>query len=280
MALKAIANKDEFESLPGDVQSHYSHDEKSDVYRLSVTPVDGIELSDSGGLKSALQKERNATASLKTALSAFDGLKADEARAALEELESLKKDGGNKTREEIRAELDAAYTEKFNRDKESLTAKFSAELDAKDKRLSNVSSQLERQLVDSAAMSAINAARGSTELLVPIVRNFVKPVELDNGNLALRVFDTNGHERMSPKAGSSDPMTVEEFIDELRADKAYGRAFDASGHSGSGATGSDSTGIDSGNAIVLTSEAARDPVKYRAAKEKAQKQGKTLMFQE
>lgn len=278
MALKAIANKEEFSGFNEDVQSHYSPDTSNpDVFRLSVTPIEGIELANVSGLKSALQKERNQVASLKTSLSSFDGLVAEEARTALEELEAIKKDGGgNKTRDEVRAELDATYSSKFSADKDSLTKKFTTDLDVRDKKISLLANQLEKRIVDGEAVTAITKAGGSIELILPLIRNTTKVVELENGTRVPRIFDSSDQERMSPKAGSSDPMTIEEYVTELRGDKVYARAFNASGQSGSGATGGGD--IETSNALILSPEAAKDPLRYRAAKEKAIKEGKQLQF--
>lgn len=278
MALKAIANKEEFSSLGENIQVHYSPDtDNPDVFRLSVTPSDGIELSNVSGLKTALQKERGQVSTLKSSLSSFDGFNAEEARTAISELEILKKDGGgNKTRDEVRTELDASYKTKFDADRDVLTKKFSLDIDVKDKKISSLSRQLEKHLIDNSAVSAINEAGGATELLVPIIRSNTAVVTLENGNLAIRVIDENGQERMSPKAGSSDPMTINEYVSELKNDSKFARAFSASKHSGSGATGGGD--IETSNAIVLSQEAAKDPVKYRSAREKALKQGKQLQF--
>ena len=280
MALKAIANKEEFGSFPEDVQAHYSEDASNpEVFRLSVTPANGVELADVAGLKSALQKERDQAATLKTSLSSFDGLDAAEARTALEELEALKKDGGgSKTRDEVRAELDATYITKFNADKDTLTRKFTTDVESRDQKIGMLAKQLERKIIDGDAMTAITKAGGSLELILPLVRNVTKAVELESGARVPRIFDTNGQERMSPKAGSSDPMTIEEYVTELRSDQVYARAFDASGQSGSGATGGGAI-VETSNAFVLSKADQLNPAKYQDLKARATKAGKQVAYE-
>ena len=281
MALKAIADKSEFDSLSEDVKSHYSPDTSNpDVFRLSITPVDGVELVNANGLKTALQKERSQVSSLKSSLSSFDGLNAEEARTAMSELELLRKEGnGNQTRDEIRAELDAVYVTKFAADRDSLTKKFSSDIDAKDLRINSLSGQLERQLIDGEAIKAITEAGGSVPLLIRELRAVSKAIVLENGNTVTRIFDDNGQERMSPKAGSSDPMTYTEYVAELRGNKSFAGAFKADGKSGSGATGS-SGNVETSGEIVLRGPDSRNAQKYREADARAKKQGKKLILED
>lgn len=277
MALKAIVNKEEFDSLGVDIQTHYSPDsENIDVFCLGVTPVNGIELAGVTGLKTALQKERSSVTTLKAALSSFDGINAEEAHTAIIELEALKKDGGtNQTRDEVRAELDTVYDTKFKADRETLTKKFTSDIEVKDIRIGTLSRQLEKTLTENASVSAIVDAGGVPELLLPVISQRTKVVTLENGNLAIRIIGDDGHERLSPVAGNSDPMTISEFVGELKDDSKFGRAFKPSGATGSGASTSGEVSSNSGE-IILSREAAKNPRNYQAAKEQAKEQGKTF----
>ena len=281
MALKAIANKIEFDTLEEGIQSHYSPDtDNPDVFRLSVTPIDGIVLSNVDGLKTALQKERSQVLSLKSSLSSFDGLNAEEARTAIIDLELLRKEGnGNKNREEIRVELDATYKSKFDTDRDVLTKKFSLDLETKEKKIGSLSLQLERHLIDNSAISAINEASGAVELILPTIRANTAVTTAENGNLSIIVVDDKGQERMSPKAGSSDSMTIDEYVAELKNDSKFARAFKSSGNSGSGATGS-SGDIGSSGEVVLSGADSRDAQKYREADARAKKQNKKLVLRD
>ena len=277
MALKAMTNKEEFDSLGADVQTHYSPDtENPDVFRLGVTPVNGVELAGVTGLKTALQKERSSVTTLKASLGSFDGINAEEARTAITELAALKKDGGtNQTRDEVRAELDSVYEAKFKTDRETLTKKFTSDIEVKDTKIGTLSRQLEKTLIENTSVAAIMAADGAPELLLPGILQQTKLVTLENGNLAIRVIGNDGHERLSPIAGSSDPMTISEFVGELKDDPKFGRAFRPSGATGSGASTSGEVSSSSGE-IILSREAAKNPQNYQAAKAQAEKQGKAF----
>ncbi len=281
MALKALTNKEEYDGLSSEVQTHYTIDvDNADLFRLGVTPVDGLEIAPVANLKSALQKERSFAANFKKSLSAFDGITAEQASTAITELEALKVDGGtNQTRDEIRLELETSYSKKFDVDKETLTKKYTTDIESKDTTIGTLTRQLEKHLIENASISAINEADGSTDLLLPLITQRAKVVTLDNGNLGIRILGDDGIERLSPKAGSTDPMSISELVGELRADSKFGRAFKALGTSGSGANTSSSGFPSSGNGEVrLTREAAKNPANYRAAKEQAEKTGRTLVI--
>lgn len=281
MSLKAITNKEEYDGLSTDVQTHYTQNaDNVDVFQLNVTPVEGIELAPVTNLRSALQKERSSADNFKKALGLFDGITAEQARTAILELEVLKADGGtDKTRDEIRVELDASYSKKFDVDKETLTKKYTTDIESKDNTIGTLTRQLEKHLIENSAISAITEAEGSTDLLLPLIAQKAKVVTLDNGNLGIRILGDDGIERLSPKAGSTDPMSIVELVEELRADSKFGRAFKASGTSGSGANTSSSGFPSLGNGEVrLTREAAKNPITYRAAKKQAEKTGRTLVI--
>lgn len=281
MPLKAITTKEEYDVLGSEVQAHYTPvEDNPNVFRLGVTPVEGIELAPVSNLRSALQKERSSAENFKKALGLFDGITAEQARNAISELKVLEVEGGtDKTRDEIRVELESTFSKKFDIDKETLTKKFTIDIESKDKTIGNLTNQLEKHLIENAAIAAINEAGGSTALLLPLIAQRAKVVASDNGTLGIKIIGDDGTERLSPKAGSIDSMSIAELVGELRADTKFGGAFKASGTSGSGATSSSSGFPSSGQGeIRLTREAATDPATYRAAKEQAEKSGRTLVI--
>lgn len=92
--------------------------------------------------------------------------------------------------------------------------------------------KLERYLVDAQATNAIAAAEGEPELLLPIVKKFMKVVEdPDTGEFSTAIVDDKGGARVN---GKGDPLTLAELLAEMRASEKLGRAFKASGSSGSG----------------------------------------------
>ena len=92
---------------------------------------------------------------------------------------------------------------------------------------------LSKHLIDSAAVSAIAANKGSSALLLPLIRGATKVVN-ENGVYAARVVDANGTPRVNEKG---DFLSINDLVSEMRQDVDLGRAFEPSGTTGSGATG-------------------------------------------
>jgi hypothetical protein len=94
--------------------------------------------------------------------------------------------------------------------------------------------RLERYLVDAKATAAIAAAEGEPELLLPIVKRFMKVTEdLDTGEFSTSIVDDKGGARVN---GKGDPLTVDELLLEMKSSEKLGRAFKASGASGGGSS--------------------------------------------
>ena len=185
-----------------------------------VLDVDGYE--DPTNLKSALQKERDA---------AKAATKQAQAWAAL-----------GKTPEEIQQLVEAqakAERDKLEKGGEwdklkvQITDQHKIELQKKDDAIAAREKALTKHLVDAAAVTALSAAKGSAALLLPHIRAAVKVIE-DNGEYVVRVIDKTGNPRVN---GKGDFLTIEDLVSEMRQSEEYGRAFDASGTTGSGAQG-------------------------------------------
>ncbi len=94
--------------------------------------------------------------------------------------------------------------------------------------------KLERYLVDAKATAAIAAAEGEPELLLPIVKRFMKVTEdPDTGEFSTSIVDDKGGARVN---GKGDPLTVDELLTEMKGSEKLGRAFKASGASGGGSS--------------------------------------------
>ncbi len=92
--------------------------------------------------------------------------------------------------------------------------------------------RLERYLVDAKATAAIAAAEGEPELLLPIVKRFMKVTEdPDTGEFSTSIVDDKGGARVN---GKGDPLTIDELLTEMKSSEKLGRAFKASGSSGGG----------------------------------------------
>ena len=92
---------------------------------------------------------------------------------------------------------------------------------------------LSKHLIDSAAVSAIAANKGSSALLLPLIRGATKVVN-ENGVYAARVIDATGTPRVN---ANGEFLSINDLVSEMRQDVDLGRAFEPSGTSGSGASG-------------------------------------------
>lgn len=104
---------------------------------------------------------------------------------------------------------------------------------ALDERVKKLQSALEAELVESKAVGAIAELKGSTKVLLPHVKSHVKVIEKD-GEFRAVVVDGKGN----PRIGDSDgnPMSIQQFVGELKQDPDFARNFEGSGSSGSGAS--------------------------------------------
>lgn len=218
-----MALKIEVESLdtvPETARSLYV--EKDGKFRLDL---DGYE--DPAGLKSALQKEREAAknASKQAAQWAALGKTPDEIAALVE---------AAKKADEEKA-LKGGEWEKV---KGQMLEQHKGELGKKDLVIQSKDKALAKYLVDAAAVSALAEAKGSAALLLPHVRAKVKVVE-DGDDYAVRVLDAAGNPRVN---GKGEFLTIADLVSEMRQSDEYSRAFDASGTTGGGASQSSGAG--------------------------------------
>jgi len=189
-----------------------------------VLDVDGIE--DTSGLKSALQKERSAREAKDKQVRAWERL-----GKSPEDIENLIAEQDKIAEERAKAEEEkAAKAGEWDKLKAQMNDKHQVELKAKDDSISSMRKALEKHLVDAAATSAIAAEKGVSDLLLPHVQKHVKVVEED-GEFVVKVVDAKGDPRVN---GKGDPLTISDLVKEMKESEVYGRAFDASGQSGSG----------------------------------------------
>jgi len=182
-----------------------------------VLQVDGLE--DSGGLKKALAEERKAMKALEAQIAAW------------------KKIG--KTPDEI-AELTAAAQQaeeekarnagQWDKLRDQLNTNHANAMKSKEEENARLRKTIDGLMVDSVATVEIANAKGSPQLLLPHVQKHTRVVE-ENGEFVTRVVDAKGDPRLS---SSGAFMTIAELVSEMRSSENYGRAFEASGHTGSG----------------------------------------------
>lgn len=190
------------------------YEETDGKFRLKV---DGVE--DTSGLRSALEKERKAARDAERAAAQWKklGKSPDEIEQLLAAQAKLEEEKAEKAGE-------------WNKLRAQMNEKHEAALKAEAEKASRMRTTLERYLVDAAATSAIAAAKGVPELLLPHVQRHVKVVEED-GDYVARVVDAKGDPRVNSKG---EHMTISELVAEMRQSEVFGRAFEASGNTGSG----------------------------------------------
>lgn len=166
---------------------------------------------------------------------------AQSARATLNEFKGLLKqlDLDPEDREkltaqlaEIKEKISKGDAGKINWDKvrAEMEKGHKAALEERDGKVVKMTKTLERHLIDKEAVSAIAAAKGEPDLLLPHIRGQVKVVE-DGDDFKVIVVDKDGDQRTNPKGGT---MTIADLVAELKGSKTFGRAFDGEGTSGSG----------------------------------------------
>lgn len=194
---------DTLDEIPESYRNEYV--ELNGKYRLDL---DGYE--DPVNLKSALQKEREAARKYSAQLKQYEQI-----GLSVEDIKERITNAGNVDAEKL---------------KQQFAKQFQGEIQQRDEKLSSMRMTVEKYLVDAEAASAIAANKGVPELLMPLIKAQVRVIEDDSGPQVL-VVDPKGEPRINKKG---DYMSISDLVSEMRASEIYGRAFDATGATGSG----------------------------------------------
>jgi len=263
MALKAVLTKEEFDALDEAIKKLYV--EKDGKYLLDA---EGVE--DVSGLKSALEKERGTVKKLKADLQAtvdkFKDIDPDKARDAQKKLQDLE---DKQMMDEGKVEeLFKKRTERMVADFENQKIAFNNQIKTLNGANQSLTGELSELLIDgSLRQAAIKAGvhEAAVEDVVLRGRGVWKLVDK-------KPTPMNGENIIYGK----DPnqiITMEEWISGLQPVAPH--LFKPTGGGGSPA-GDASKGTGGGKVIRLSREEAKDPLKYRAAKEQAAKAGTTI----
>ncbi len=135
--------------------------------------------------------------------------------------------------EELTAELGKGSKAQIDVDKirADLEKGFSTKAEALDARNKGLKDQLYDLTVTKAALEAIAAHKGESALLMPLIKTNVVVVE-EEGQTNTYVTDGEGNRRYGD---AGKPMTVAEFVVELKS--KYPRGFESEANSGGGADG-------------------------------------------
>jgi len=242
-----------------------SQDELHPALKASAKQVDGkwvvAELpagwavEDVKGLVSTVGTERGARKTLAGKLAELGWELADDgktwkqegvsAKEAIEALDAVKtgKVKSSKEIEDFKAELMKSYSEK----EKGLASKAD-----------KYRSQLERNMVEQAAMSALAKHGGAKAIrvLLPLVKQSARVEESADGTLRTVLYDEEGKQRFSLKSGAAGaPMDLEEWVEELRGTPEFKPLFEAKVVGGSGSssqTGGSGRAADKGSAQAMS----------------------------
>lgn len=115
-------------------------------------------------------------------------------------------------------------------DYSALEAHLKKELAEKEDKINTFKTKAVNAKLDSDLTSAITEAKGTPELLKPVLKNRVKAELNDDGEIVSTVLDANGQ----PMFVDGKPAQIKDLISEFKANDIYGRAFEGTGASGSG----------------------------------------------
>jgi hypothetical protein len=212
--------------------------ERNGKFYVNVTPVEGFELDNVTGLKSALGAERNSVAVLTEKLKPYEGLDATSARTAIERVAAfgdITPDAA-KTAVETAARLtaldpakeaDKIANTKLDTIKAQLQAQFNlreTELTTKVKgaetTITSLTGQLETLVRDNAIKSELaklnplDDARDAIELLAgKSVRT-----KMVDGKVTVEVLDINQNPRIKDHQGT--PFTIADLLAEIRESRS------------------------------------------------------------
>jgi len=271
MPLKAVlASKAEVDALPEALRGFYVEQDGKFVLDADVDAHPKV-----GGLKSALDKERGEKdkaakefKALKDKIGDMDPEKAREALKRIQELEDKKLLDEGKVEELIQAR-----TDRMKKDHESQVTAFQTQLKEKDTRISTLGGRLRTLVLDGSIRDEALKAGVKPEHVEDVISRMTM-----RGIDGVR-WDLEDDEKIVAKAGdqikfgkdATKPMPIGEGLELLR-EKVPG--FFAASSGGGAQSGARQVG----NAFVISAEDAKDPNKYRAAREQATKAGQPLQI--
>jgi len=274
------------DSLEGlDEAFHAAYTEKDGKFWLGVKSKGGYSLENVEGLKTSLGKERSNAEKAGSLLKKFACKKnsagtwevGDWNPARVKDALSKMDEVANWTSDEkVKETLEA-------RDREHQQRLEKVTTDSGE-RITFLTSQLERNLVRGDAVAGLTkhgAHPEGVELALPHLMSQLKMSSDKDGNFVTRVHNTgkDGWE-ISMRQGAHDlMMSAEEAAERMKGNKTFESCFNGTGATGSGAKGS--TGETGGlTRFTLSSEDARDTLKYREVRAAAEKAGQTVQITE
>ncbi len=224
MAMTAIL--DSVEQLDENLRTHYV--QKEGKWHLQVVPVGGFALEDVKGLKGALEKERGQATSNAQQLARFEGIDPVQAKEDRQKVVDMASFNPEEQVKQGMKQRELEMTKKFEEEKLGLVTTNKS-----------LTVKLEKNMIDAAATKAITDAEGSLALLLGNVKSHTR-LRNDNGNYIVEVIGDDGVVRVGDSSGN--PMTIPQYVEELKGKDDFAPAFAGSGASGSQGAGAGDRG--------------------------------------
>lgn len=100
----------------------------------------------------------------------------------------------------------------------------------KDTEIKSLRNALDKELIENAAIKAIDKENGNSFFLLPHIKDSIKTVSKD-GMFSVEVLDSDGNARIDAESG--DPFTIHQLVAEMKSNSMFAPAF-PNGNSGSG----------------------------------------------
>lgn len=151
--------------------------------------------------------------------------------------------------------------------------RYKGEIGKREERITLLTGTLERTMVVNSATNALNAVSAPVKALLPHVLPHLQAVENAErpGEFEVFVKDPKDPRKMRVDLKTNEPFTVEQLIEELRADDQLSKLFPASPANGSGGAGSGFSRSGNSRIVKLSEEEAKDPQRYKQLREQKSK---------
>jgi len=248
---------------PSEALAKWYEKQADGKFLLRVKSVDGFALENVTGLKATLSDRMERHKKAQKRLEQFGDVTPEQVRDLKAAVDSYKA-GGVTDKAAIEAAVKQVQ-EKYDTERQTWT-----------ERESKLKRQVRHWMLEAKADEAISKmakdARAAT-ILRPHVLAQLDMAE-ENGELSPVVRGSDGNPRLSLKTDNNGPMSIDELVEQMAKDPTYEMVFKGNESAGSGSDGG--AGGAGKNGFSISMQDAHDPVKYRAAKERAAKAGSQL----
>lgn len=135
----------------------------------------------------------------------------------------------NKLEEERRALEEKALEEKGQWDalklklNETHAEQIERLIREKEEAINPLKKALDKELIENAAIKAIEAEKGNSFFLLPHMKDSMKTVQNERGEFEVQILDKDGNPRLADDA--TTPFGVKDFVAELKANERFAPAF-------------------------------------------------------